>query len=186
MYFLIWIALILAAKTQFVSHPPPPWGKYRYLAFKTYFAVHANVGRVDDFFFFYLKAKPSCWLSRPWLDDSACPPACSCLWLCPGVLRGSRGSGGAVRTGPCCRRVSGAAVAGWLQGWELSEAAVTPAASLQDLIDSIWPTAWAWCEERSNVSISCNYLLCYVITCNCLLFIKSYMHVVLLNFSMVV
>lgn len=43
----------------------------------------------------------------------------------------------------------------------------------------IWLTAWICCEEGSNISILC--LLCFGITCNCLLFIKHHIHGVLLK-----
>lgn len=83
--------------------------------------------------------------------------------------------------GPCSGWVSGAAVAGGLQGWTLEEAAATREVLPQDLIDSACLTAWACCEKRANLSILCNYLLRSVITRNCLLFIECHKHGALLK-----
>lgn len=86
---------------------PPSWLKYRYQASETYFAEHPYEERVDRRGFFNLKAKPSCWLRMPWLDDSTCPPKWSCLWPCPAALQGGHESAGAVQARPCCGWVAG-------------------------------------------------------------------------------
>lgn len=163
--------------------PPLPWLKYRCLAFETLQIMPMRKKWMEDFFFFffYLKFKPSCWLRMPWLDDSTCPPKCSWLWPCPAALQGGDESAGAMQAGPWCGWVSRAAVAGHLQSWKWGEAAGTPEALLQDLIDAVCPTVWEWCEKRFNISILCNYLLYWVITCNCLLLRKCCMQEVLLK-----
>lgn len=73
------------------------------------------------------------------------------------------------------------AVTGQLQSGTVGEAAATPQALLQDLINAVCLTVWEWCEKRSNISIPCNYLLYCVITCNCILLRKCCMYGILLK-----